>query len=129
MWLAFLHNPPALSSNLPYLLTYYLLTPWTRVLLVSQLVKNPRILWNPKVHYRIHKFPPPVRIPSQLDPVHTPTSQFLKIHFNIIHSSTPCSHKWSFTFRFPLHRPVYTSPVHHTRYMLRPISFFSILSL
>ena len=38
---------------------------------------------------------------SQIDPVHTPTSHFLKTHLNIIHPSMPGSPKWFFPSGFP----------------------------
>jgi len=86
----------------------------------------PRILWNLKVHYSIHKSPPPVPILSQLDPVHPPTFYFQKIHLNIILTSTPGLVSFLFlSFRFPHQNPVRNSTIFlHAP----PISFFSILS-
>jgi hypothetical protein len=58
------------------------------------------LLWNPKVHYRVHKSLPLVPIHSHTNPCHTLPPYLLKVLCNIFLPSTPRSSEWSLPFRF-----------------------------
>ena len=95
----------------------YILTPWSRFPLEKlpgiQLVKK----FGSLLHFQV---PATFPILSHFDPVHTPTSHYLKIQLNITLPSMPGSPKWSLSFRFPHLNPEYVSPLPHTRYMPSP---------
>jgi hypothetical protein len=64
------------------------------------------MLWNTKVHTRVHNKPTLAPILSQINSAHNLPSHFLKIGFNIIKPYTPTSSKWSLSNRIPNYKPV-----------------------
>jgi len=58
-------------------------------------------------------YSPPVSLLSHLDPIHTPTSNFVMIRRNIILASTLVFPKWSITLRFPHQIRVYAYHLHY----------------
>ena len=80
----------------------------------------PRISWNPKVHYRTHKCPPPISILGQPKSIHISTSHLLEIRSNIIQPSTPRSSQWSLSLQFPHQDPINPPLLTHTRHMSSP---------
>ena len=76
------HTRTALTAvKLTYLLTYSIQhRPSWEANQFSASQEISHIVRKPAVHYRIHNSPPPVPIPSQLDPVHTTKSHFLQTH-------------------------------------------------
>ena len=93
----------------------YLLTPCSRILL--EILTGFQPVKEFPSYYRTRRFITAIKVPAsvsilnQLDPVHTPKSHFLKIHFNIILPSPPRSPKWSHYFIFLDQNPVHPSPL------------------
>lgn len=65
------------------------------------LEKIHRILWDSKVHCRIHNSSPPVPILSQMEALHTLPSWSFKIRFDIIFAFRPRFSRWFLSFSFP----------------------------
>jgi hypothetical protein len=109
----------SISSN-PFLVyeiiieTTYLLTPWCSILFEKLIVtqhdkKYPAFLYNPKIHFHVHKSPPLDPILSQPNPVRPIDPYLPKVHFKVILPPTPRSSQWSLTFGPPNQNPVNTS--------------------
>jgi hypothetical protein len=105
--------------------------PWIFILLTHSMEQSPCwevnwisasqethcILWNPNAYYCIRKYPLTVPILSQLSPVYTPTSQFLKIILYTLIPSIPGSPQLFLYVRYFHPKPINASPLPHTHHI------------
>jgi len=77
----------------------------------------PHLLWNLKVHYRLHKSPSLVPVLSQMHPLYTFPNYFPKIHSKTIFLFTTRSYAWSLHFKFSDQNLVSISHLSHACYM------------
>jgi hypothetical protein len=84
---------------------FYLLTRWSRVLIEKltslQLVKKFPAFYGARRFITAFTSDGHLSVLSQLNTVHTPIAYFLRIHLNIILSSTPGSPQWTLSLRIP----------------------------
>ena len=76
-------------------------------------------MWNPTVHYCVHKSPPLTPILSHMNLIQL-LFYFLNTHFSFICPSMPRSSKWSVSHRFPHQNSVCTFLLPHTCRMPYP---------
>jgi len=78
-------------------------------------------LWNLKVHYCVHKSPPPDSILRQLNPVCPIDPYLTKVHLNVILPSSRRSSQCSLPFGPPNQNSVNTSSLPHACHMSCPL--------
>jgi hypothetical protein len=96
------------------------LSPSWEVANLSDTQAFPKILWIPKVYYRVHKSSPLVPVLSQMNPVDSTPSYFYKIHFNIILLPTSRSFSWSLFLWHSYQNPVSILLLSNARYIPFP---------